>query len=374
MSRRTGQKGTIEIRNGAYRGRYLVDVPGQVQRQKRSVVLGFVKDMTKSEARRRLKEAIRREGIDLPTYVIPSTETFAQKVERWMAIAVSKNKPSTQKLRRYHTRVYLIPKWGKSAVEYITPEAVNEWLIEPELNQLAPDTLKGIVGTLQAALGRRFPRRSIKYPSQMGVEDDPRCYTAEEVEQIVDAAIGQYKVLFKLAAETGARAGELYALTVDDLLFARNVIRINKSMYDQKVGSPKTSNATRWINVKPYMMEMLKQHLGDRTKGLVFQSKRGTPLVNCTVVNKHLYPLLRRLGLERGGMHGFRHHRVSTLVMAGTPMVVIKKWIGHGSEDMVARYTHLRPDFMQDELARVPDFAPKTALIAHFDPEERAVA
>jgi hypothetical protein len=55
---------------------------------------------------------------------------------------------------------------------------------------------------------------------------------------------------------------------------------------------------------------------------------RKTPLVNCVVLNKHLSPLLSKLGLERGGMHGFRHHRVSTLVMAGTPMVVIKKWIG----------------------------------------------
>jgi hypothetical protein len=41
--------------------------------------------------------------------------------------------------------------------------------------------------------------------------------------------------------------------------------------------------------------------------------------------------------------------------MAGTPMAVIKKWIGHGSEEMVNRYTHFRPNFMQDELARVPD-------------------
>ena len=55
------------------------------------------------------------------------------------------------------------------------------------------------------------------------------------------------------------------------------------------------------------------------------------------------------------------HHRVSTLVMAGTPIEVIKKWIGHGSEEMIRRYTHLRPDFMRDELARVPDFAPKNA-------------
>jgi integrase len=165
---------------------------------------------------------------------------------------------------------------------------------------------------------------------------------------------------------------------VNDLLFEHNVVRINKSMYRQKVGSPKTKNATRWVNVKPYVMEMLKHHLNGRTEGLVFRSKRGTPLVNCVVLNKHLHPLLRKLGLERGGMHGFRHHRVSTLVMAGTPMAVIKKWIGHGSEEMVNRYTHLRPDFMQDELARVPDFAgefgSKTAVIDPFDPKLKAVA
>ena len=148
-----------------------------------------------------------------------------------------------------------------------------------------------------------------------------------------------------------------------------NVIRINKSMYRLKTGSPKTGKATRWINVKPYMMEMLKAHLNGRTEGLVFQTKRKTPLANCAVLNKHLHPLLRKLGLERGGMHGFRHHRVSTLVMAGTEIVVIKKWIGHGSEEMVNRYTHLRPDFMQSELDRVPDYAPKLGTkIAEFDP------
>jgi integrase len=200
----------------------------------------------------------------------------------------------------------------------------------------------------------------ISYPTKSDVEEDPRCFLSEEVTQIVDAAKGQYKMLFKLAAETGARAGELYALTVEDLLFDHTVVRVNKSMFQQKAGSPKTKNATRWINVKPYVMDMLRRHLNGRTNGLVFVSKRNTPLINSTVLNKHLHPLLRKLGLKRGGMHAFRHHRVSTLVMAGTPVEVIKKWIGHGSEEMIRRYTHLRPDFMQNELSscRVPDFHP----------------
>jgi integrase len=368
MSRRTGQNGTVEERNGAWRGRFLIDVPGQVERQKRSVVLGFKKNMTKSEAKRKLKEIIRQEGIDLPTYVIPSTLTFAQRVEQWELTYVAKRKPSTQDLIAYHL-TYLLPKWGKTPVELVTAESVNEWVGTPELAHLSPTTVKGIVKTLQTALGKRFGRGIVSYPSRDEVEDEPRCYLAEEVEKIVEGAKGQYKVLFKLAAETGARAGELYALTVGDLLFAHSVIRVNKSMYRQKTGSPKTKNATRWVNVKPYVMEMLKTHLNGRTEGLVFQTKRKTPLANCVVLNKHLHPLLRKVGLDRGGMHGFRHHRVSTLVMAGTAIGVIKKWIGHGSEEMVNRYTHLRPDFMQSELERVPDFAPKLGTkIAEFDP------
>jgi len=373
MSRRTGQNGTVEDRNGAWRGRYLIDVPGQVERQKRSVVLGFKKDMTKSEAKRKLKEIIRQEGIDLPTYVIPSTESFAQKVEKWEQTYVVKRKPSYQDLIAYHL-TYLLPKWGKSPVEVITAEMVNEWVGDSALAHLSPTTVKGFVKTMQTALGKKFGRGTVSYPSKGEVDDDPRCYLVEEVEQIVEAAKEQYKVLFKLAAETGARAGELYALTPDDLLFDLNVVRINKSMYCQKVGSPKTKNATRWVNVKPYVMEMLKTHLNGRTGGLVFQSRRKTPLVNSTVLNKHLHPALRELRLERGGMHGFRHHRVSALVMAGTPMVVIKKWIGHGSEEMVNRYTHLRPNFMQKELDRLPDFALKFGTKnAEFDPVDPRV-
>ena len=117
MSRRIGQNGSVEVRNGAWRGRFLIDVPGQMGRQKRSVILGFKKYMTKSEAKRRLKEIIRQEGIDLPTYVIPSSLSFAQRVEQWEKSYVAKRKPSNQDLIHYHLNVYLLKKWGKTPVE-----------------------------------------------------------------------------------------------------------------------------------------------------------------------------------------------------------------------------------------------------------------
>lgn len=365
MSRRTGQNGTIELRNGAWRGRYLIDVPGQAARQKRSVVLGFQKDLNKSEARRKLKEIIHTDGLNSPAYVIPSAESFSERAKRWELTYLSKRKPSTKATMRYHLNKHLLGKWGTTAVDFITAKAVDEWITE--LQHLAPDTIRGIVKTLQSVLGRSL--RGISYPSKVEVDEDPRCYTEEEVKQIIVAAEGQYKLLFLLAAETGARAGELFALTVEDVLFEKRAIRINKSMYKQQVQTPKSKNATRWIVARPEVMTMLRGHLNGKTTGLIFQTRKGTPLSKDVVNQKHLYPLLEKLGFEKGGMHGFRHHRVSTLVMSGVSKDVIKNQIGHGSEEMIKRYTHLRPEFIQNELDRVRNFV----LFDPFDPPMHAV-
>jgi len=331
----------------------LVDVAGQTQRQKRSVWLGLKSEMTKSEARRKLKEIIYAEGLNAPTYVVPPAESFSEIVKPWEVTYLSKMKPSTQATMRYHLNKHLLRKWGKTAVDDITADAVDDWITE--LQHLAPSTIKGIVKTLQIVLGRSL--EGVSYPSKVEVDEDPRCYTEEEVEQIVAAAEGQYKLLFLLAAETGARAGELFALTVGDVLFERRVIRINKSMYKQQVQTPKSKNATRWVIVRADVVAMLRKHLNGKTSGLIFQTRKGTPLSKDVVNQKHLYPLLEKLSFEKGGMHGFRHHRVSTLVMSGVAKDVIKDQIGHGSEQMIKRYTHLRPDFIQNELDRVRNLA-----------------
>lgn len=99
---------------------------------------------------------------------------------------------------------------------------------------------------------------------------------------------------------------------------------------------------------------MLKDYVNGRTEGLVFPSKNGKPLRNNNVLRRRLHPLLAKLGIREGGMHGFRHGRVSFLVENNTPIEVIKAWIGHGSERMVKLYTHLRPLYRSRVLASIP--------------------
>lgn len=340
-----------------------MDVPGQAERIKRSVVLGWAKDMTRSEARRRLKEIIAAAGINSPAYKIPSALSFAQHVERWEQAYLCRMKPSTQATMRHHLDSYLLPKWGKTPIDYITPERVNGWI--GKLGHLSPETVRGIIRTLQLALGVEFGK-GIHYPTSVKPEDDARCYTAQEVAAILSTATGQDKVLFTLAAETGMRAAELYGLQVEDVDFQRHVILVRRSAWDGQLQSPKTHNARRAIDVQPYVTEMLAQHLAGRESGLVFLSRRGTPLRNETVLHRHLYSLLRKLGFPIGGMHAFRHFRVSFLVQNETPVEIIKRWIGHGSEQMIRHYTHLHPTYCKSVLARIPavfaPFAPQAAV------------
>ena len=69
----------------------------------------------------------------------------------------------------------------------------------------------------------------------------------------------------------------------------------------------------------------------------------------------HTQPQILQPACYPLGLHAFRHFRVTMLVEAGAPVHTIKAWIGHGSERMVARYTHSRPAYHQLYLASVPN-------------------
>ena len=68
--------------------------------------------------------------------------------------------------------------------------------------------------------------------------------------------------------------------------------------------------------------------------------------------------VLDKLGLKRGGLHAFRHGRVSVLQENGVPGDLVKEWIGHSSLRTTSRYTHISPEFRERVAADVGLFKP----------------
>lgn len=370
LSRRSGQSGCVELQNGVWYGRYYLDVAAQHSRKRLRIKLGFVKDgMKESAAKFKLMSLINDSGVNSPEYVIPSAETFAERAEQWKKEYLAFKKPSTRKTMKHHIDKYLVPKFGAMAVDAVTTESVDKWV--KTLPDLKTQTLKHLVATLQLALGVRFGKGKIKYPSAINAEsEDARCFSRSEVAAIVSKARAMggemFAVLFALAAGTGLRAGELYALSISDIDFERKIITVWRSAFDGAYQSPKTKNSRRKVAIGEALATMIKTHLSGRTDGLVFPCRNGGPLRNSNVLADVLHPILRGLKLELGGLHGFRHHRVSELVMAGVSMPMIRSWIGQGSDKMVSRYTHLNSSYNAVELARVPELdlvGPKPVLV-----------
>jgi len=64
---------------------------------------------------------------------------------------------------------------------------------------------------------------------------------------------------------------------------------------------------------------MLRQHVGEKRAGRVFEARNGSPISGQNILKRVLYPLLKRLELPKAGLHAFRHSRVTMLRKNGTP-------------------------------------------------------
>jgi integrase len=288
---------------------------------------------------------------------------FSSRVLWFQQHKLSKMKKSTVKTMSGHIALYLIPAFAHCTLRTITADRVNEWLSSDAVSHLSPTTMKHIVTTLTLITEIKYGRRAIRYPASRALKEEAPCFTPEEMTEIISESEGADKVYYATASETGARSGELNGIEITDIDFIRNQIHIRRSVYDGEVQTPKTQNAYRVVDVQPWLIKLIKQHIGDRKTGLLFMNKRGQALRNTTVLRRHLHPLLKKLGIKKCGMHAFRHGRVSYLVEQGVSRDIIRAWIGHGSDAMIERYLHLRTSYRAAALANVKPLQPNHPMV-----------
>jgi integrase len=121
-------------------------------------------------------------------------------------------------------------------------------------------------------------------------EKEQRWFTPVEAQQIVDAAEGQYRVLFGLAAATGLRFGELAGLHCEDVDLTKQIITVRRSVWKGRLVPTKTKAGFRQVFIDADTAEILGAHI-EGQDGLVFKTRNNTPLANREVVFDHLYPV-----------------------------------------------------------------------------------
>jgi integrase len=175
-----------------------------------------------------------------------------------------------------------------------------------------------------------------------------RYLTIDECRRLINAAEGEFRDLVRAALSTGCRFGELAALQVRDFDDAGTLhIRISKSgkgrhvvLHDEGVELFRQLTAGR-LGVEL----MLRKPDGDRWG----KSTQTRPMA-AACEHAKIEPA--------ADFHCLRHTWASLSVMAGAPLLVVAKNLGHTDTRMVEKhYGHLSESFIADAIrAAAPRF------------------
>lgn len=159
----------------------------------------------------------------------------------------------------------------------------------------------------------------------------------EEIKKIINAASNKMdpryttKYMILTAIYTGARLGEIAALTWNDIDFIHKTISINKSYSYvlKKLKETKNQSSTRIIAANDDLLQILKE-LRVNNNTMVFINNQYT-IPSSNAVNKKLRELLDQCDIHRQGFHfhSLRHSHVAYLLFQGIDIYAISKRLGH---------------------------------------------
>ncbi len=363
-----------------YRLRLGKDASGKELREGRG---GFAKESEALDAMRdRTKEIIeQRNAPQVATQPEPKPAEVAlgEWLSRWIATyAVHSCQPKT--IERYKQLAdYIIKAQRKeistvaatpiSALKHATLESALLSLVQQpgkRREHISVRTMRHVAGVLQVALNEAFRLDMITVNPMLKVKlpcvEPPRAesLTPEQVLALRAACRGDWTFsLVELALATGARRGELLALTWANIDWVHKSIRIEHSLEQTMAGlrvkSPKNKKSRPCnlpetaIAALRFQRDQQREHrmkfgADYRENDLVFAEPNGDflqpDLVSQTIVRR-----MRKAGIKRGSIHTLRHSHASISLSRGVPLPAVSARLGHADVNITARiYSHAIPD------------------------------
>jgi integrase len=302
---------------------------------------------------------------------------------RWLPAKESTLAPSTH--ARYVTSVehYLLPHLGDTPLRRLRTEHLEtlyrRLLIVGSRNggPLAAKTVMNLHQIIRSSLNDAVGRGLLSSnPAATAHAPDPRkrhsgrrrarSWTATELgDFLTDTAANRHSMLFRLAAATGMRRGEVLGLRWDDVHFDTGRIEVTQALtsigYRLEFSRLKTRTSRRNITVDADTMAMLARWRKDQiaelaeagianVHGLVFVRPDGQPL-HPHRVSQAFERAQQPIDVSPIRFHDLRHTHASLLLRDRVPIKVVSERLGHSNPAFtMTTYQHVLPG-MQDDAA-----------------------
>ena len=350
---------------------FMVDVapPGYPRRQVKKG--GYATRADALEAMHR----IQLEKLD-GTFIEPSRITTGEYLTHWVETIAGQGaiRPTTAKTYDVAVRVHIVPRLGRVPLQELTRKLIRELYatlrargrarghgslsvksvhnVHLAFHRALEDAIDdGLLRSNPATRAHRVspPRHEIRCwsPSELHhflavVEDDPNF------------------ALWRLAAFSGMRRGELLGLRWRDIDLDRSVVRVQRQLIRNGAavgfGEPKTRAGRRSIFLDCATIEALRAHrvsqedlqrtMGNRYRAeldLVFAARDGRPRDPDAVTHQFVRRAMRE-GLPRIRFHDLRHTHASIALGASVHPKVVQERLGHASVKLTLdTYAHVIP-------------------------------
>ena len=198
--------------------------------------------------------------------------------------------------------------------------------------------------------------------------------TTDELALLVGVLPEHYRAAALLAAWSGLRPGEVFALRRRDVDLLSATVKVCRTLLDIdgvfSFGPPKTDAGLRTVALPSLVVPALHQHLADHTgpdpDSLVFTTTTGRP-VGSSLRSSAMRAARSRIGRDDIAWHHLRHTGATWAAQAGATLPDLMHRMGHSTPAAAMTYQHTsaaRDRIIADRMNEL--IAPKSNVIALY--------
>lgn len=228
-----------------------------------------------------------------------------------------------------------------------------------------------------SGLIKRNPMLGVIKPRSMKKIEKRRAMTLDE-ERIflnylkkVNISECKYKNAFLIQLFSGLRIGEVLALTVEDIDFENNIIKVEKSLTVNENGKiicgnrTKTNAGFRKVPINSKIVKDLKEqikYVKTRKQTILFPNSNNN-YTDPRKVNDYLTRILKSLDISGISTHSLRYTFATRCAESGIKDVVLKNLMGHYDIEVTKNvYIDIQKNFEQDEIKKVEKYMKKYGI------------
>ena len=344
------QQGSL-IRSGRKRGPDVwqfrwADKGPHGKRIYRKRVIGTVCQYPDTDSARRALAGLLREINTNVLQWCQSSMTVAEVCDHFVHRELAKDNTwrsySTKKAYKAYLKRWIVPHWGSVRLSAVRTMEVESWLRSLPLAKSSCAKIRGLLSVLfnHACRYELFDRNPIRLVRQGAKRRNaPSVLTPAEIKALLNGLGLRERTLVLVAASTGLRQSELFAVKWGDIDFAQNTMNVTRSIVYGVVGPCKTESSQKPVPVHPTVLQTLGEwkHVCRYNKpdDWVFASRRHRgrkPIWGQAILRRYIRPVAVRAGIHKQfGWHTFRHTYSTLLRSVGTEFKVMQELLRHSS-------------------------------------------